>query len=253
MTTKIKPSVLANTTVNPGTYGGVSAIPTYIVDAQGRITSSANVAISLTASGISGLAPSATIDTTNATNITSGTLAVARLPSSGAVAGTYGSSSQVAQTTVDAYGRVTTITNVSIVLPATSITGLASSATVNTTIANNITSGTLSVARLPGSGVAAGTYDQVTVDAYGRVTSDTNNSVSVGPASLSTAGIVQLTDSISSTSTTTAATPNSVKTVADSRAAINPGSPKNGDIQVSGSTVYVYAGGWRQVFPAVYG
>lgn len=252
MTTQIKPSVLANTAVVPGTYGGSNAIPTYVVDAQGRITSSANVAVNLTAGGITGLAPSATIDTTNASNITSGTLAAARLPSSGAVAGTYGSSSQVAQTTIDAYGRVTSALNVNIVLSAASVTGLASSATINTTIANNITSGTLAVARLPASGVTAGTYNQVTVDAYGRVTSGTNTS-SVGAASTTVAGIVQLTDSISSTSITTAATPNSVKTVADSRAAINPTSPKNGDIQISGSTVYIYASGaWRQVFPALY-
>jgi hypothetical protein len=251
MTTKIKPSVLANTAVTPGTYGGSNAIPTYVVDAQGRIVSSANVAVNLTAGGITGLANSATTDTTNASNITLGTLDVARLSTSGVSAGTFGNAAQVSKVTVDAYGRVTSISNVSITISSSSVTGLANSATTNTTIANNITSGTLDVARLPASGVTAGTYNQVTVDAYGRVTLG-SNTVSVGAGSTSVAGILQLTDSISSTSVTTAATPNSVKTVADSRAAINPGSPKNGDIQVSGSTVYVYAGGWRQVFPALY-
>jgi hypothetical protein len=35
---------------------------------------------------------------------------------------------------------------------------------------------------------------------------------------------------------------------------INPGSgQKDGDILVSGSTIYIWAaGGWRQVFPAIY-
>ena len=35
--------------------------------------------------------------------------------------------------------------------------------------------------------------------------------------------------------------------------AINPSSPKNGDIQVSGSVISIYASGsWRQIFPAEY-
>ena len=53
----------------------------------------------------------------------------------------------------------------------------------------------------------------VTTDAYGRVSSVTNTAIQSGTTSVS--GIVQLTDSISSTSTTTAATPNSVKTAYD--------------------------------------
>ena len=73
-------------------------------------------------------------------------------------------------------------------------------------------------ARLPATGTA-GTYGNttyhpvITTDAYGRVTTVTNTLIQSATTSVS--GIVQLTDSISSTSTTTAATPNSVKTAYD--------------------------------------
>ena len=44
MTTKVSSSVLANTTVTAGLYGGMSTIPVIVVDAQGRITSASNTA-----------------------------------------------------------------------------------------------------------------------------------------------------------------------------------------------------------------
>jgi hypothetical protein len=73
---------LTNTGVTAGTYGTASSVPTYAVNAQGRLTSSVNTPIAIAASAVSGLAPSATIDTTNATNITSGTLPTGRLSGS---------------------------------------------------------------------------------------------------------------------------------------------------------------------------
>lgn len=54
MTTKVNSTVLNNTAVTSGTYGGSSHIPSFIVDAQGRITSAANVTPSIATNQLTG-------------------------------------------------------------------------------------------------------------------------------------------------------------------------------------------------------
>ena len=55
MTTKVTSSTLANTAVTTGTYGGALQIPVVVVDQQGRLTSAANVSVTVTATQITGL------------------------------------------------------------------------------------------------------------------------------------------------------------------------------------------------------
>ena len=179
MTTKITPSVLANTAVTAGSYGSASVSSSVIIDAQGRIVGAGNNTISI-----------------GTNQITSGTLDDARLPGQASLtASAYNGNTNTAIAIVtDAKGRVKSAANVPIQITTAQITGypaFVASATTDTTNATNISSGTLAAARLADSGVSATTYgtassvSRVVVDAKGRITTASNVAIAIASSAVS--------------------------------------------------------------------
>jgi hypothetical protein len=241
-----------NSGVTATGYGSASQVPVFVVNASGHITSVTNTNIAIASGAVSGLATSATTDTTNAANITSGTLPTARFPAftgdittvAGGVVSTlatvntntggWGSASSVPTFVVNGKGLITAAGNVAIAIASSAVSGLATSATTDTTNAANITSGTLPTARFPAftgdittvaggvvstlanSGVtaqsagSASSVSRFTVDAKGRITSA--NSVAISIASSAVSGLAT-----SATTDTTNATNISSGTLAAAR------------------------------------
>lgn len=121
---------LADTAVTPGTYGGATNVPAITVDAQGRITSASNTAIS-TSFTVAGDTGSETInggDTltiaggTGLTSVASGTDTVTlNLDNTAVTPATYGGVASTAVFTVDQQGRLTAASNVTISIPSSAI------------------------------------------------------------------------------------------------------------------------------------
>lgn len=203
---------LANSGVTAGTYRSVT------VDAKGRVTAgtnpttlagygitdavSANTAITAgTATKITydarGLVTSGTtlvaadIPALDTARITTGTFAADRMPAftgdatstvgttsltlanSGVTAGTYGSSTNIPQIAVDAKGRITSASDVAVSIPSGSLTFTGD-------VTGTGSTGSSTTLTLANSGVTAGTYRAVTVDAKGRVTGGSNPTTLAG-------------------------------------------------------------------------
>jgi trimeric autotransporter adhesin len=107
------------------------------IDNTGLATIAANAVGSneITNASITGTDIAAT--TITAANITDATITSAKLSASGVTAGTYGNSSNVAQFTVDAQGRITAASNVALTAGATTLDGL-TDATVAAPVAGHI-------------------------------------------------------------------------------------------------------------------
>jgi hypothetical protein len=220
---------MASTGVTAATYGTSTQVGQFTVDAAGRVTAAQNVTISGVVPGgtaggaLTGSYPNPSLATNSVTSgsvtdgaigtadLADGSVTTAKMAATGVNIGTYGSATQVGQFTVDASGRITSASNVTITGAAptgaaggalsgtypnpTLATGAVSSASIadGAVGSSDLADGAVTDAKLSNTAVTSGTYGsatqvgQFTVDSKGRITSATNVTIT-GAAPTGAAG-----------------------------------------------------------------
>lgn len=173
---------LINTAVTAGSYGSATAIPTFTVDAQGRLTAASTVSIT-TSLGIAGDTGSDTIALATDTITFTGGTGLTSTVNSGTNTVTFDIDSTVATLT-----GTQTLTNKTLTLPTIGGTGAAFSGS---------TSGTTTVVATATAGTTTLTLPAATDTLVGKATTDTltNKTISGSSNTLSNIANASLTNS----------------------------------------------------------
>jgi hypothetical protein len=201
---------LDNTTVSAGSYGSASAIPTFTVDAQGR----------LTAAGTASISTSFTVDADSGTDLTisggdtftivggTGLTSVAsandtltlNLDNTAVTAGSYGSATAVSTFTVDAQGRLTAAGTATIAIPASAVTDFAEAA--QDAIGNAVGTGLTYTDSTGAISVTANTYDSYGAASSAQSAAESTASGYVSTHSSATTSVHGVTGNVVGTSDT---------------------------------------------------